>query len=116
VFGNIQISTQAIGACLEAQIPVIFLSQLGEYKGHLWSSENCDLQFQSIQFRRFESPEFQSTIARQIILGKLWNSKQLLLKLRRQREIPEIDIAIEGIDRDWQAVQDSSLESSLDCR
>jgi CRISP-associated protein Cas1 len=41
VFGNIQISTQAIGACLEAQIPVIFLSQLGEYKGHLWS---CDFK------------------------------------------------------------------------
>jgi CRISP-associated protein Cas1 len=114
VFGNIQISTQAIGACLEAQIPVIFLSQLGEYKGHLWSSENCDLQLQSVQFRRFESPEFQLTIAKQIILGKLWNSKQLLLKLRRQRDIPEIDPAIDGIDRDWQAVKDSKLETSLD--
>jgi CRISP-associated protein Cas1 len=114
VFGNIQISTQAIGACLEAQIPVIFLSQLGEYKGHLWSSENCNLQIQSIQFRRFESPEFQLTIARQIILGKLWNSKQFLLKLHRQREIPEIDTAIDGIDRDWQSVKDSTLETSLD--
>jgi CRISP-associated protein Cas1 len=114
VFGNIQISTQAIGACLEAQIPVIFLSQLGEYKGHLWSSENCNLQLQSVQFQRFESREFQLTIARQIILGKLWNSKQLLLKLRRQRDLPEVDTAIDGIDRDWQAVRDSTLETSLD--
>jgi CRISP-associated protein Cas1 len=93
---------------------VIFLSQLGEYKGHLWSSENCNLQLQSIQFQRFESPEFQLTIARQIILGKLWNSKQLLLKLRRQRDLSEVDTAIDGIDRDWQAVRDSTLEISLD--
>jgi CRISP-associated protein Cas1 len=52
VFGNIQISTQAIGACLEAQIPVIFLSQLGEYKGHLWSSEQTNLPLESQQFRQ----------------------------------------------------------------
>ena len=114
VFGNIQLSTAAIGVCLEAQIPVMFLSQLGEYKGHLWSSENCNLQLQSVQFRRFESPEFQLAIARQIILGKLWNSKQLLLKLRRQRDLPAVDTAIDGIDRDWQAVRDATLETSLD--
>ncbi len=114
VFGNIQLSTSAIGVCLEQQIPVIFLSQLGEYKGHLWSSENCNLQLQSVQFRQFESPEFQISIARQIILGKLWNSKQLLLKLRRQRDIPEVSTAIDGIDRDWQAVRDAPIETLLD--
>ena len=41
--GRVQLSTSAIEVCLEQQIPVIFMSQTGNYKGHLWSSEFCDL-------------------------------------------------------------------------
>lgn len=35
VFGNVQLTTSAISSCLEAKIPVIFLTQWGDYKGHL---------------------------------------------------------------------------------
>ncbi len=104
VFGNVQLSTAVIGACLEAQIPVVFLSQLGDYKGHLWSAEFCDLKLQARQFRLFEDSAFQEKMTRQLVQGKLWNCKQLLLKLRRSRDLPILGEAIAGIDRDWQAV------------
>ena len=35
VFGNIQLTTAVISSCLEELIPVVFLSQMGKYKGHL---------------------------------------------------------------------------------
>jgi CRISP-associated protein Cas1 len=107
------LSTAVIGACLEGQIPVVFLSQLGDYKGHLWSSEFCDLKLQAKQFQLFEDKGFQETMTRQLVRGKLWNCKQLLLKLRRSRDLPELTAAIAGIDRDWQAVAEVLAGSDL---
>jgi CRISPR-associated protein Cas1 len=105
VLGNIQISTAAMEVCLERQIPIVFLTQLGDYKGHLWSAEQGDLRAEAAQFRRLEDEAFQRQMAQQLVLGKIWNSKQLLLKLRRQREIPEVDAAVAGLDQDWRLVK-----------
>jgi CRISP-associated protein Cas1 len=114
VFGNIQLSTSAISTCLAAKIPVIFLTQGGEYKGHLWSAENFDLPLEAAQFRCFEDLEFQMQMVRSLILGKLWNSKQLLLKLRRQRDSEELSRAIAGIDRDSESVAIAPPETNID--
>ena len=36
VFGNCQLTTQVISVCLEQRITVVYLTQMGDYKGHLW--------------------------------------------------------------------------------
>jgi CRISP-associated protein Cas1 len=114
VFGNIQLSTTAISTCLASQIPVIFLTQNGEYKGHLWSAENFALPLEAAQFRCFEDLEFQLAMAKCLIKGKLWNSKQLLLKLRRERDSAELSTAIEGISQDLEAVESAPAETDID--
>jgi CRISP-associated protein Cas1 len=114
VFGSVQLSTTAIGTCLSEQIPVVFLSQVGEYKGHLWSAEHGDLSLEAAQFRQFENAEFQFQMAQSLIAGKLWNSKQLLLKLGRQRDSPELRTAIKGIDRDLSAVRSAPSTTNID--
>lgn len=43
LFGNINLSTPAIAACLESSINVLFLSPSGRYKGHIWNKENSNL-------------------------------------------------------------------------
>ena len=98
VFGNVQLTTQVISTCLELQIPVIFLTQLGEYKGHLWSAEATDLLIETAQFERQKDDGFQLAIARSMVQGKLWNSKQLLLRLNRKRLLPEVAEAITKLD------------------
>ena len=80
VFGNVQLSTSAIAECLDAQIPVVFLSQTGQYKGHLWPAEFCDLNAEKAQFKLQDDEEFRLETARAIIWGKLLNSKLFLLK------------------------------------
>ncbi|NJR49589.1 MAG: CRISPR-associated endonuclease Cas1 [Leptolyngbyaceae cyanobacterium CSU_1_3] len=87
VLGNVQISTSAISVCLEEQIPVVFLTQLGDYKGHLWSAEFCDLPVEAAQYGRRNDPGFQLGMARRIVVGKVVNSKQLLLRLNRKRQV-----------------------------
>jgi CRISPR-associated protein Cas1 len=106
VFGNIQLTTAAISTCLEMQIPVIFLTQSGEYKGHLWSAESADLVIQTAQFQRQQDESFKLAIAREIVCGKLRNSKQLLARLNYKRQLPEV---VTAIDRLNQAIESVNL-------
>jgi CRISPR-associated protein Cas1 len=113
VFGNIQLTTAAISACLEAQIPVIFLTQMGEYKGQLWNSEFCDLPAEEAQWQRRQDNAFQLETARAIVWGKLMNSKQLLLRLNRKRLLEDVAKAIAGISSDIESVEKAETLESL---
>ncbi|MGI0488923.1 CRISPR-associated endonuclease Cas1 [Pantanalinema rosaneae CENA516] len=114
IFGNVQLTTTVISTCLEQQIPVIFLTQLGEYKGHLWSSEAADLGVEMAQFERQKQMDFKLAVAREIVQGKLWNSKQLLLRLNRKRQLPEVSAGVEGLDQDREAVSRAENTQTLD--
>ncbi|NMG07216.1 CRISPR-associated endonuclease Cas1 [Brasilonema sp. UFV-L1] len=100
VFGNIQLSTPVIQVCLQEQIPVVFLSQSGQYHGHLWSEESTNLDNQLIQIERRKDDYFQFQVSRAIVFGKLMNSKQLLLRFNRKRKITEVEKPIYGISKD----------------
>ncbi|PSB21796.1 CRISPR-associated endonuclease Cas1 [filamentous cyanobacterium CCP2] len=99
VLGRVQLSTSAIEVCLERQIPVIFMSQMGDYKGHLWSSEFCDLPTEATQFGRRTDRHFQQIMARQLLHGKLTNSRHLLLRLNRKRKVNGLAAKIHRIDQ-----------------
>ncbi|QKD83384.1 CRISPR-associated endonuclease Cas1 [Thermoleptolyngbya sichuanensis A183] len=99
VLGNVQISTSALSECLEHQIPVVFMSRAGDYKGHLWSSEFCDLPTEAAQFGRRHDPGFQVKMAQQILHGKLTNSRHLLLRLNRKRKVDGLRAKIHRIDQ-----------------
>jgi CRISP-associated protein Cas1 len=99
VLGRVQISTSAIEVCLEQQIPVIFMSQTGDYKGHLWSSEFCDLPTEAAQFGRRHDCHFQQAMARHLLHGKLTNSRHLLLRLNRKRKVAGLSAKIHRIDQ-----------------
>ncbi|QZZ21821.1 CRISPR-associated endonuclease Cas1 [Leptothermofonsia sichuanensis E412] len=105
VFGNIQLTTAVIAECLENQVPVVFMSQLGDYKGHLWSAEYDDIGTELVQYQHQGDEGFKLATARAIVAGKLANSRQLLLRLNRKRQLPAVAEAI--------AVLAESLESSV---
>jgi CRISP-associated protein Cas1 len=105
VFGNVQITTPTIAACLNRQIPVVFLSQSGTYRGHLWSAGTEDYRAAAIQFDRLNDHAWQLTVARELVVGKVWNAKQLLLKLNRRRASEGVAQAVQRIDRDLLAVE-----------
>ena len=112
VFGNVQITTPTIAACLTRQIPVMFLSQSGTYRGHLWRADYDNYRTEAAQFDRFGQIEWQFAVARAIVVGKAWNSKQLLLKLNRRQGEAVIVEGIRRIDRDLAAVNQLSPSSS----
>lgn len=113
VFGNIQLSTPVIQACLKAEIPVVFLSQSGLYHGHLWSETATNLDYQLVQMQKRNHVNFQFAISQAIVYGKLFNSKQLLLKFNRKRKNTEVEKAIFGITQDMQYLELADNVDSL---
>ncbi|ACK73899.1 CRISPR-associated protein Cas1 (plasmid) [Gloeothece citriformis PCC 7424] len=100
IFGNVQLSTPAINACLKHNILVLFLNQAGQYNGHLWSLGSIHLNNEMVQIKRHQEHEFQVKISKAIVYGKLMNSKRLLMRLNRKRQVPDMDKVIEGINSD----------------
>jgi CRISPR-associated protein Cas1 len=113
VFGQVQVTTRVIGTCLAAGIPVVYLSQVGEYKGHLWSAETADVALQVAQFERRQDPEFGLAIARALVAGKVDNSRQLLLRLNRKRKQPQLTTAIAALLQDLNHIRVASDRGKL---
>ena len=105
VLGHVQLTTAAIETCLEEQIPVIFCSHSGDYKGHLWSAEFCDLEAEAAQFQRRQDEAFRFALAQQVILGKLANARHLLLRLNRKRQLADVVQGIEQLSQDQESVR-----------
>lgn len=97
IFGNIQLTTPVITTCLEEGITVLYLSQTGQYKGHLWSENGADFTVEMGQFGRIKDDDFKLKMAQAMVRGKLWNSRQLLWRLNRSRALPEVELAIERL-------------------
>lgn len=113
VFGNVQLSTAVIATCLQLNIPVVFLSQLGDYKGHLWSAEVTDLVVEAAQFRQHPDTDFRATVAKSIVRGKLWNSRLLLVKLNRRRRNERVQSAIASLWADLERLKSLDIAFSL---
>ena len=105
VLGRVQISTSAIEVCLERQIPVVFMSQTGDYKGHLWSSEFCDLPTEAAQFGRRHDRVFQLELARQIVWGKGMNSRITVQRLNRKRKVEGMGAKLKRMEQHLAAVE-----------
>lgn len=104
IFGNIQLTTPVITACLQEQINVLFLSQSGQYKGHLWSVESTHLDNELVQVEKRGDTSFQFSFSQAIVWGKLMNSRQLLLRFNRKRGVSEVEVAISKLNSDIEAV------------
>lgn len=99
IFGNVQVSTQAINFLLERGIDVSFLSTHGKLRGRLTSTESKNVFLRLAQYDRFKDEDFKLSFAKNIIRGKMKNQKTLLY--RYQRNHPEVDFSdsIETIDQ-----------------
>ncbi|MGY6528397.1 MAG: CRISPR-associated endonuclease Cas1 [Cyanobacterium sp.] len=104
VFGNIQLTTQVIHACLAHNIPIIYANQRGLYRGHLWNEDSVNLSLQLLQIERHKCLSFQFDFAREVVAGKLKNSKQLLLRFNRKQKKSVVQEAIAGINSDLKSL------------
>lgn len=87
VFGASTISPPALDLCWEHGVAVNYLSQFGYLQARLTGVADTSVTLRRAQFRAADSPARCAAIARQIIAGKLQNSRNSLLRGARESEI-----------------------------
>ena len=80
LFGNIQLSTQAVQTLCELEIPLIFHSQHGYFNGMLQGTGLKNILLRREQFRMADRTECCLKIAKSLIIGKIRNQRVLLMR------------------------------------
>jgi len=80
LFGNIQVSTQAMQTLLELQIPLVLHSQHGYFYGMLQGTGLKNILLRREQFRLADDPSRSLQIAKALVVGKIRNQRVLLMR------------------------------------
>lgn len=89
IYGNIQITTQALNFILESGIDTSFMSTHGKFQGRLAPIESKNVLLRIAQYERYLDEEFQITHSRRIVEAKIKNAKTIVQKYCRDH--PEVD-------------------------
>lgn len=80
LMGNIQLTTQAIQALCEQEIPVCYFSQGGWFYGITTGLVTKNVFLRQMQFRLSSEPWFCLRLARALVAGKIRNQRTLILR------------------------------------
>ncbi len=80
LFGNIQLSTQAIKTLLELDVPLVLHSQHGYFHGMLQGTGLKNILLRREQFRMADDPIRCLAIAKLLVSGKIRNQRVLLMR------------------------------------
>jgi group II intron reverse transcriptase/maturase/CRISPR-associated endonuclease Cas1 len=97
LFGNSQITTPAMKFCLRHDIPIVLLSGRGEFFGTIESTANQNVLLHQRQFLRLADSSFVLETARQIVTGKIANSRALLQRRQRAGSDKQLANAIRAL-------------------
>lgn len=90
VFGGVQITAQAMALLLTNGIEVSFMSMDGRLKGRVLPAESRNVVLRLEQYKRYHDPSFRLQWAREIVYGKLYNGRVLLMRYMRNH--PEVQL------------------------
>lgn len=83
VFGNVQLTTPAVGFLLENGIETAFLTVHGVLKGRLAAVESKNVFLRVKQSARAQDEAFALELARRIVLGKVENQRRVIQRHAR---------------------------------
>lgn len=83
VFGNVQVSTQALETLVQNEISVSYLTGYGRFIGTFVPAERKNVGLREAQFRRFGDAAECLTLSKAVVRGKLINQRALLMRSLR---------------------------------
>jgi CRISPR-associated protein Cas1 len=89
VFGNVQLSTQALECLALNDVPVVYLTGYGRFVAALNPAPTKNVALRTNQYRVFSDPSLALGLARAVVRAKISNQRTLLMRsLRSQDEAP----------------------------
>lgn len=117
VFGPSTISPPALDLCWEHGVAVNYLSEFGHLKARMTGVADTSVTLRRTQFRAADQPDKCLAVARQMIAGKIQNSRNSLLRASRETEVSEerdrLDAVIDALARQIRALPDQSDMGAL---
>lgn len=86
LFGNVQLTPQAVFLLLREGVDTVFLRRDGRYMGRLAEKEPDNIFLRKKQFALAEDASFCTRTARRIVQGKLYNQATVLARIKRSRK------------------------------
>ncbi len=96
IFGRSQVTTQVICACLQRNIPIVYLSRMGYCYGRLIPIERGYRYL--ARYQQALSSDMQLQVARELVQAKLRNSRVILMRQGRRQSSAAITKAVQAID------------------
>jgi CRISPR-associated protein Cas1 len=78
IFGNAQITTQALNVLLDEGIDVTYLTRNGRLRGRLTSATSKNVLLRVAQYERYLDDEYQLQLAKIFVMAKIRNCKRLI--------------------------------------
>ncbi len=95
--GEVTLTASALHMLLERNIEITFLGHFGQFKGRLSPPFSKNSLLRLAQYRAHQDMAIRCELARRFVIGKLSNQRTLLQRYQRQRDDPEMSLAIEHI-------------------
>lgn len=113
IFGNVGLTTPAIGALLAEAKDVVFLSEDGRFKGRLVGELTPHVPLRRAQYRRMDEADFGLRLAQGIVAAKLAHQRTLLQRHNRELADAEIVSAIARLGEAVSTVERRTAVASL---
>lgn len=97
LMGHVQITSQAVAMLLKREVDVVFLSRGGKFLGRLLHTGSKFAKLRHAQLKQMSREPVTLAIAKQVVLGKLYNQQELLTKYAAAGN--GVTRAIDGIGR-----------------
>lgn len=85
-FGQVSMSPPAMELCAEHGVTVSFLTEQGRFIARVCGPVSGNVLLRREQYRYADIPEMSTVIARNMLTGKLVNSRNMLMRAARERE------------------------------
>ncbi len=116
VFGNVQISTQALECLATLEVPVVYMTSHGRFIAALQPAPTKNVMLRTNQYRLFADAERALILAKAAVTAKISNQRTLLMRCLRSRSLDESGNGAEnGRGSDEPAARDmAALSNRLD--
>jgi CRISPR-associated protein Cas1 len=94
IFGNVQVTTQALAELLDRDIPLALYTRNGRLKGHLAPEASRNIPLRIAHYRTALDEAASFPFAQRIVEAKIANSAALLREHRANHPDPRLDAAI----------------------
>jgi CRISPR-associated protein Cas1 len=85
VFGNVQVSTQALETLVHNEIPVVYLTGYGRFIAAVQPAPAKNVGLREAQYRLFDKPDECLKLSKAVVRAKLMNQRALLMRSLRSK-------------------------------